>query len=319
VSRKLSLVLPFLIAAVGVALIVYPYVSDWYHKGIVARDMASYDEEVESQDTSYLQDEMARAQEYNKKLNESYTIVTDPFDPNAGRIPGENYEDILNLRGDGVMATLFIPKISVALPIYHGTDSATLTRGVGHMETTSLPVGGESTHAVLAGHDGLQSMKIFDDLPKLEVGDYFIIEVLGEDHAYRITSIETVLPDETQSCSIQQGKDLVTLVTCVPYGVNTHRLLVHAERCEVPQEWLDQGKEETVAASQASTRTPLIVFSLIGAAIAVILILLYKRVRKRRERRKAVMAASAPRHMASSVDGDANKKQRKDSNGKGRH
>lgn len=286
-AKKLSRIVPFLIALVGIGFIVYPYISDWYYKGKLAEQVQYVEESTSSKDDSELAAEMARAIEYNSKLAQSYNIVTDPFDPNAGSIPGENYEDILNLNGDGVMATLYIPKISVVLPIYHTTDEDVLQKGVGHMASTSLPVGGENTHAVLAGHNGLPSVKIFDDLTKLEVGDYFIIRVLGEDHAYRITSIETVLPSETQSCTIQDGKDLVTLVTCVPYGVNTHRLLVHGERCEVPEEWLNQGKEEVVAASQASTRTPLVVFSLIGAGIAVFFIFMYVQMKRKHDKKVA--------------------------------
>jgi sortase A len=300
VAKKLSRILPFIVAAIGIGLIVYPYISDWYYKGRTAEQVLSVDESTSSEDDSKLTEEMERAVEYNRKLAQNYNIVTDPFDPDAGSVPGEDYEDILNLNGDGVMATLYIPKISVAMPIYHTTSDDVLQKGVGHMPTTSLPVGGESTHAVLAGHNGLPSMKVFDDLTKLEVGDYFIIRVLGEDHAYRITSIETVLPDETSSCTIQEGKDLVTLVTCVPYGVNTHRLLVHAERCEVPQEWLDQGSDQVLASAAQSTRTPLIVFSLIGAGIAALFIVVYVHMKKKRERKAAAMVAGAPRHMASS-------------------
>lgn len=180
------------------------------------------------------------------------------------------------------MGTLVIPAIHVNLPIYHGTSDEVLQDGVGHLEGTSVPIGGLSTHSVLSGHTGLPSMKIFDALDQLEVGDYFIIQVLGEDHAYRVTSIEVVLPDETSSLGIQEGKDLCTLVTCTPYGVNSHRLLVHAERCEVPVEWLDKGDAEFPAGYSEPADKALLPSVLIGLAIAALIIVAYAIVRRLR-------------------------------------
>ena len=275
--KKLTRYLPLAIAILGIALILYPYVSDWYYKGKLSSEVESYDATVEKQDDSEIEAEMEEAQAYNERLADSYVVVTDPFDPDASIVTYDEYQNLLNVDGSGMMATLYIPKINVALPIFHGTEGDVLESGVGHMATTSLPVGGPSTHTVLAGHNGLPSIRIFDDLEQLEPGDYFIIRVLGEDHAYRVTSIETVLPDETSSLLIQDGKDLCTLVTCVPYGINTHRLLVHAERCEVPQEWLDQGSDDVIAGSQEDSRRPLIIFTIVGLAIALVLFLLSRR------------------------------------------
>ena len=188
-----------LVFVLGAALIAYPYVSDYVHKQQQHEVISVQDEVVESADVDKLADEMARAQDYNKRLLSSKTVVTDPFDPDAQRVTSEEYESLLNLNGDGVMGTLVIPKIDLQMPIYHYTNDEELQEGVGHMEATSLPVGGPSTHAVLAGHNGLPMVKIFDRLDELEVGDYFVIEVLGEDHAYRVTGKETVLPEETPS------------------------------------------------------------------------------------------------------------------------
>ena len=149
-----------------------------------------------------------------------------------------------------------------------------MTHAVGHVPNSSLPVGGPSTHAVLAGHTGLPSAVIFDALDKLGVGDYFVIRVLGEEHAYRVTSTEVVLPDDASSLGIRDGEDLVTLVTCTPYGVNSHRLLVHAERCDVPQDWIDrkaggQLGEVPLLARQAAQVPPVAV----GLAFALALLL----------------------------------------------
>ena len=287
-----------LVFALGVALIAYPYVSDFLHKRNQRQVVNAYVASVDSSDEKELSEEMARSRDYNERLLSSKTVVTDPFDPEAQRVTSEEYESLLNLSGDGVMGTLVIPKIDLQMPIYHYTNEEELQEGVGHMESTSLPVGGPSTHAVLAGHNGLPSVKIFDRLDELELGDYFVIEVLGEEHAYRVTDKETVLPEETGSLVVQQGCDLVTLVTCTPYGVNTHRLLVHAERCDLPASWGEKDRELTdVTSSEASV--PLLEFTLMGLAVAVGIGVSYVLARQRvRARRVAEMPRG--RHFATS-------------------
>lgn len=265
--KKARLVIAALVFVLGAGLIAYPYVSDYVHRQEQHGVITIQEETVEETDDSALREELARAQDYNERLLSSKTVVTDPFDPDALGVTDEEYESLLNLGGDGVMGTLVIPKIDLQMPIYHYTNDEELQAGVGHMESTSLPVGGESTHTVLAGHNGLPSVKIFDRLDELEVGDYFVIEVLGEEHAYRVTSKETVLPEETDSLTVVDDADLVTLVTCTPYGVNTHRLLVHAERCELPASW-DEVDREATEASAAAPDVPLLEFTLLGLAVA---------------------------------------------------
>lgn len=256
----------------GVLCVAYPIVSNLIAQGRQREVIASYSEAVDNKDAEELANALAEAQSYNERLRSSRTVVTDPFDEDADRVTDEDYENALNVNGDGVMGYITIPAISVYLPIYHGTSDEVLEQGVGHLQGTSLPVGGESTHAVLSGHTGLPSMKVFDDLDQLEVGDYFVITVLGEDLAYEVTSIETVLPDETDSLAIQEGEDLVTLVTCTPYGVNTHRLLVHAERCELPDEWLQKGDEAIPDGYSAPADRALLPSVLIGLALAAAVI-----------------------------------------------
>lgn len=300
-KKRARLVIAALVFVLGAALIVYPYVSDYVHKQQQHEVISVQDEAVESADEADLADELARAQDYNERLLSSKTVVTDPFDPDAQRVTSEEYESLLNLNDDGVMGTLVIPKIDLEVPIYHYTNDEELQEGVGHMESTSLPVGGPSTHAVLAGHNGLPMVKIFDRLDELEVGDYFVIQVLGEEHAYRVTGKETVLPEETESLVVQDGKDLVTLVTCTPYGVNTHRLLVHAERCELPASWGETDRERA-AEGAASPDVPLLEFTLVGLAIAAGLGLSYAiaSLRARRRRREVGASAHAGRHFAGS-------------------
>lgn len=238
--RRVPILAALLVVLAGTCMIAYPFASDYLNKleqAKVTQDLAHTIEETPEEDLSAY---MQQAIDYNERLLSGSAYVVDPFDPDAPTATDEDYANCLNLNGDGVMGQIVIPKIGVNLPISHGTEGSGMDHGVGHVTNTSLPVGGESTHSVLAGHTGLPSAVIFDKLDQLEVGDYLIIQVLGEDHAYRVTSTEVVLPDDTSSLGVKQGEDLVTLVTCTPYGVNSHRLLVHAERCEVPQDWLER-------------------------------------------------------------------------------
>lgn len=269
---------------VGAACIAYPFVSDALNqareRGVVETTIQS----VYSTDKDTLAAEREKAITYNQQLLDGRAVVTDPFDPDAERPTDEDYDNVLNLSGEGVMATINIPKIHVELPIYHTTDSDVLEHGVGHLEGTSVPIGGESTHCVLSGHTGLPSMKIFDNLDQLEVGDYFVISVLGEDHAYEVTSIEVVLPDETDSLVIEQGRDLCTLVTCTPYGINSHRLLVHAERCDLPAEWLDKGDADFPSGYAEPPDKALLPSVLLGLLLAALIIGAYVFISKLRPR-----------------------------------
>ena len=231
---------------VGIAAILYPYASDYLNRAQQAQVAQTQDEAVAHQAPEDLSAAWQAAEDFNRRLLEGRVVVTDPFDPANQQPSDREYQSVLNLAGDGVMAELVIPKIDLDLPVYHGVEGDGMLHGVGHLPSTSLPIGGPSTHCVLAGHTGLPSARIFEDLDQLQPGDWFVIRVLGEDHAYRVTSTEVVLPTETDSLCVQDGKDLVTLVTCTPYGVNTHRLLVHAERCDVPPEWYDRDGDRTV-------------------------------------------------------------------------
>jgi len=162
--------------------------------------------------------------------------LTDPFEANADQTSSGAYHSILNIRGDGMMGYIRIPAISVKLPIYHGTGEDILEKGVGHLEQTSFPIGGESTHTVLSAHTGSPAAELFTNLDKLEKGDLFYLEVLGETLAYRVDQIKVVEPTDIDSLMIESSKDYATLVTCTPYGINSHRLLVRGERTEYIEE-----------------------------------------------------------------------------------
>ncbi len=285
---------------VGAAFIAYPFVSDAVNQAREREVVETTIQSVYNTDEATLEAERERAYEYNKRLLDGRAVVTDPFDPDAERPNDEDYNEALNLSGDGVMCTINIPKIQLELPVYHTTDESVLSHGVGHLQGTSLPIGGDSSHCVLSGHTGLPTMKIFDNLDQLEVGDYFVISVLGEDHAYEVTSIEVVLPDETDSLVIERGRDLCTLVTCTPYGINSHRLLVHAERCEVPDEWLNKGDADFPSGYAAPPDKALLPSVLLGLALAAGIIGLWLLISWLR-RRKREEDASAGKHFEGNV------------------
>ena len=192
-----------------------------------------YEEKLAAEDEGFYEAEWQKAREYNDNL--AGDPVRDPFVPGTGYALPDNYLDCLNI--GGVMGYIAIPKIRVRLPIYHGTSEEVLQKGVGHIESTALPIGGDFTHAILTGHRGLPSAKLFTDLDQLKVGDRFYIYVLDEVLAYEVDEIHTVLPDELQNLQTVKGRDLLTLITCTPYAVNTHRLLVRGFRVPyVPEE-----------------------------------------------------------------------------------
>lgn len=163
-----------------------------------------------------------------------------------------NYRSLLNITKDGVMGLIKIPAIDVSLPIYHGTSDAVLEKGVGHLEGTSLPIGGSGTHTVLTGHSGLSNAKLFTDLDNLQIGDYFFLETWGETLSYRVESKKVVLPSELDDLQVVQGEDLCTLLTCTPYGVNSHRLLVRGVRAELPD--IEEEQQEVVQVHDSPSR-----------------------------------------------------------------
>lgn len=237
--KRVRDILPLLVILAGLLVLLYPTISNFLIEQNASRAIASYDAATVDLGQEEREQMLADARAYNDALAAS--SGASPQAPEGGEPAqvGETlaYEDLLNLNGDGMMGYIIIPRLKETLPIYHGTSEPVLQVGVGHLSDSSLPVGGPGTHAALSGHRGLPSARLFTDLNKMKVGDLFYIRVLDQTLAYKVTSIETVLPNETESLAIQPGKDLVTLITCTPYGINSHRLLVHAERTDyVPTE-----------------------------------------------------------------------------------
>lgn len=216
---------------IGLIISLYPLISNIYSRRNQIQVINDYTEDIKEIDTKQIAKELELANAYNRKLNQTI-VLTDPFDPSAIDMADDVYYDILNYTDDGVMAYINIPKIDVNLPIYHGTDSEHMLKGVGHLVGTSFPVGGIDTHAVLSAHSGLSTVELFTNLADLKKGDLFYIHVLDDVLAYEVDKINVVKPDETNDLKIVPGQDYVTLVTCTPYGINSHRLLVRGHRVE---------------------------------------------------------------------------------------
>ena len=235
-KKVLSTVLIILVFIAGIAVFLYPTVSHYLYEKNSTRAITEHSENLSKLSPEVIAEEKEAVRRYNKSLFENAVVLTDPFDPDAYPLTDGEYSELLAF--DDVMAYIESPAISVYLPIYHGTEEETLLIGVGHLENTSLPAGGESTHAVLSAHCGLPSARLFTDLNLLREGNIFRIYVLDETLTYQVYGIETVDPGDSSSLFIQEGEDLVTLITCTPYGKNTHRLLVHGRRIEEKDEAL---------------------------------------------------------------------------------
>ena len=240
--KKQNIIL-FLFLLVGLSILNYPFISQWVNRRSESQAVESYEKQ-----TDILAEEKKRAikqeaEAYNKELLEKQTGVSDGFSVKSKR--DDRYERIMNPSGDGIMGVLRIPKIQVHLPVYHGTSAKVLEEGVGHLYGSSFPTGGEGTHSVFSSHRGLPSKTLFTDLDQLKEGDLFFLDILGEEMAYRVEEILTVEPEETEALEIIPGKDYVTLVTCTPYGINSHRLLVRGER--IPWEEKKEKPEEKIA------------------------------------------------------------------------
>ena len=235
-KKALPTVLIIFVFLAGIAVFLYPTVSNYLYKKNSTRAITAHSENLSKLSPEVIAEEKEAVRRYNKSLFENAVVLTDPFDPDAYPITDGEYTALLAF--DDVMAYIEIPAIDVYLPIYHGTEEETLLIGVGHLENTSLPAGGESTHAVLSAHCGLPSARLFTDLNLLKEGSLFRIHVLDETLTYQVYEIETVNPDDSSSLFIKEGKDIATLITCTPYGKNTHRLLVHGRRIEEKDEAL---------------------------------------------------------------------------------
>ena len=276
--KNLSTIILILIFLVGLSVMLYPSVSDAVNRKHQSRAVASYAEEVEQLSDADYQTYFDAADAYNRQLNTT---------PNAFYKPDlvSGYAQTLDISGTGIMGYITIPKISVELPIYHGTDEGVLQVAAGHLEGSSLPVGGAGTHAVISAHRGLPSAKLFTNLDELEVGDRFTITVLNRVLTYEVDQISIVLPTEIDQLLPTEGMDYVTLMTCTPYGINTHRLLVRGKRVETTE----SQKHIRVAADafriEPTIVAPILAIPMLLAALVGVLVAPHLRKRSKRRRK----------------------------------
>ncbi len=260
-KRKSNIILIIIFLA-GLSLMLYPSVSDWWNSMHQSRAVASYLEQVSDMSAEEHEKMYEEAVAYNEKL------ASGSMHLNLTEEEEEEYNSILDVTGTGIMGYINISKIDVQLPIYHGTDDAVLQIAIGHLAGTSLPVGGESTHCVVSGHTGLPSALLFTNLSKLVEGDTFTMTTLDRTLTYQVDQIRIVLPDELDDLAIEEGKDYCTLVTCTPYGVNTHRLLVRGHRIE------NAADEIRVTADALQVDTKMVAAVLAVGIILILLVLL---------------------------------------------
>ncbi len=264
-----------LLLLAGVSLLLYPSLSDYWNSMHQTRAIASYAETVSQLDTAQYDEMWKAAQDYNRSLAQRETAFALTDEQKAA------YESLLDVSGLGVMGYIEIPEIDCSLPIYHGTEESVLQVAVGHLEWSNLPVGGEGTHCVLSGHRGLPSAKLFTNLDKLAVGDTFLLRVLDEVLAYEVDQILIVEPEQVDVLGIVPGEDYCTLVTCTPYGINTHRLLVRGHRVENTPE-----AARMHVTADATQFDPLLVAPVLAIPVLLLLLMILlvpKRRRKSRE------------------------------------
>lgn len=249
-KKILPLIIVLLVFLIGVGVLAYPLVSSMVNNATARQGARDYIQKAEELDNAEVDELLAGAQTYNDSLHR--VILTDPFDEASYGLIGENYTETLNMDDRGLIGYVEIPKINVYLPIFHGTSIEVLSMGAGHLEHTSLPIGGESTHSVISAHSAWPDHTFFDYLEELTYGDEFYIHVLNMTLKYEVDEINVVLPDDTKNLYIVDGEDYVTLLTCTPYSVNTHRLLVRGTRVPYTEESTNIDRLQEVSYGEGS-------------------------------------------------------------------
>lgn len=280
--RKFALTVAFLTIFAGIGILMYPAVSNLTYEREQKELVSHYEETAQELPPDMADAELKSCTDYNDSLRDNDVVLTDPFDETQLDPSAHPYTTLLNPNRDGGMGVIEIPSIGVSLMIYHGTSEEILQKGVGHLQGSSLPVGGTGTHSVLSAHTGLQTKKLFTDLDKLRQKDRFYLHILGETLAYEVDQIKVVLPNETDALMIDSGQDYVTLITCTPYGVNSHRLLVRGTRIPYTEEDSFKEPEKHPGRWQDTYRK--------AASAGVVLAagLFFAAVHRRRKRRKKI-------------------------------
>lgn len=261
-KRRLPTFLLVLTLLLGFSFLLYPTASDYWNSFHQTRAIADYAEQVETMEDNDYEELWKEAEEYNQFL------LTKKVRWEITEEEREQYNSLLDVSGNGIIGYIEIPKIKTDLPVYHGVDAAVLQIAIGHIEGSSLPIGGDSTHAVLSGHRGLPSAKLFTNLDQLEAGDVFMLRILDQTLTYEVDQIRIVEPDDFRNLQIEEGKDYCTLVTCTPYGVNSHRLLVRGKRTANTSE----ARNMNIVA-EATQVDPRLVALFLGAVMTAILLI----------------------------------------------
>lgn len=235
-KNRIRKIIIFLLISSGLLVMAYPWISARLNQKNASKIIDGYEKGLKDCSEEKKKEMLEAARKYNRKILDSNVIMTDPFDEEAQRVTTREYEQMLDVDGSGMMGYLEIDKINVHLPIRHGVSQKVLEENVGHLQETSLPINGRGVHSVLSAHTGITKAKLFSDLDKIQVGDSFQLQVLGERLTYKVFNIEIVEPEEVSSLAIDKNKNLCTLITCTPYGINTHRLLVHGMKVKNKQE-----------------------------------------------------------------------------------
>ena len=276
-KKHISTIIIALIFLAGLGFLLYPTVSNLWNRAHQSRAIATYTKQVEKLDDSQNKEMLKAARKYNKSLLKK----SDHW--KLSKKDKKKYESLLDVSGTGIMGYIEVPKIDCSLPIYHGTDEGALQIAIGHLEGSSLPVGGKSTHCVLSGHRGLPSARLFTDLDQMEEGDIFILNILGRKLAYEVDQIKVVLPEEMSDLEIEEGKDLCTLVTCTPYGINTHRLLVRGHRTKYVEKKVEE-EQKKVQTKKTDIRLMIAGGTGVLILLIIIIVIVIKRRRKRSNR-----------------------------------
>ena len=278
-KKHISTIIIALIFLAGLGFLLYPTVSNLWNRAHRSRAIATYTKQVEKLDDSQNKEMLKAARKYNKSLLKK----SDHW--KLSKKDKKKYESLLDVSGTGIVGYIEVPKIDCSLPIYHGTDEGALQIAIGHLEGSSLPVGGKSTHCVLSGHRGLPSARLFTDLDQMEEGDIFILNILGRKLAYEVDQIKVVLPEEMSDLEIEEGKDLCTLVTCTPYGINTHRLLVRGHRTKYVEKKVEE-EQKKVQTKKTDIRLMIAGGTGVLILLIIIIVIVIKRRRKRRNQQR---------------------------------
>lgn len=274
--ERFGIVARILLVCIGVTILIYPSLSEYLSEKNSSTAIVTYDDSVAKANEKMLDEILARAREYNKELAYESGYGKPVVNSFGEPVSLVGYDELLNLDGDGMMGYINIPCLNVTVPIYHTTNESVLQVGIGHLENTSLPVGGELSHSVLSGHTGLPTKSLFTDLDQMKIGDRFFIKVLNETLCYTVDEINVVLPYETEKLAIVEGEDYCTLITCTPYGINDHRLLVRGKRTEYNPETIKEEMASETDNLSIWMRMPMQYRHFITGALVIVLLVAIK-------------------------------------------